>query len=75
MSVKKGARGCVNCKKELIQKMNEFLAPIRERKRYYQEHPEEIEKVLKDGTKVAKKRAEETMKDVKKAMQIDYFKK
>ena len=55
--------------------MNEFLAPIRERKRYYQEHPEEIEKVLKDGTKVAKKRAEETMKDVKKAMQIDYFKK
>ena len=25
---KKGTRGCVYCKKELIEKMNEFLKPI-----------------------------------------------
>ena len=69
---KAGARGCVACKRELILKMNEFLKPIREKKAYYREHPEEIERVLKAGTSKAKEQAQETMKVVKKAMKIDY---
>ena len=44
---KKGARGCVQCKKELIGKMNEFLKEIREKKHYYREHPEEVLAILK----------------------------
>ena len=68
-----GARGCVQCKKELIQKMNEFLAPIREKKKYLKEHPEEVEKVLQEGTNLAKEKAQETIKEVKKAMKINYF--
>ena len=69
---KKGARGCVACKKELIEKMNKFLEPIREKRKYYEEHPEEIESILKEGTKNAKEKAEITMKSVKTAMKIDY---
>lgn len=69
---KKGERGCVQCKKELCAAMQEFLKPIKERRKYYDEHPEEVEKVLQDGTKAAKEKAEETMKRVKKAMKIDY---
>ena len=69
---KKGARGCVQCKKELIDKMNEFLEPIREKRKYYDEHPEEVDKILAQGTKDAKEKAEVTIKEVKKAMKIDY---
>ncbi len=69
---KKGSRGCVQCKKELIEAMKEFLTPIKERRKYYDEHPEEVDKILADGTKAAKEKAEKVMKSVKKAMKIDY---
>lgn len=69
---KKGSRGCVQCKKELIEAMNNFLKPIQEKHKYYDEHPEEIEKILEKGTSSAREKAIETMKEVKKAMKIDY---
>ena len=69
---KEGKRGCVQCKKELINYMNQFLAPIREKRKYYEEHPDEVDQILKDGTKIAKEKAEEVMKHVKSAMMIDY---
>lgn len=69
---KEGKRGCVQCKKELINHMNQFLAPIREKRRYYEGHPDEVDQILKDGTKIAKEKAEEVMKHVKSAMMIDY---
>ena len=69
---KAGKRGCVQCKRELINHMNEFLKPIREKRKYYESHPEEVEKILKDGTKVAKEKAESTIKNVKSAMKINY---
>ena len=69
---KKGSRGCVQCKKELINKLNELLNPIKEKAKYYEEHPEEVDKILVNGTNNARKIAKETMKDVKKALKIDY---
>ena len=69
---KNGQRGCVACKKELISKMLEFLKPIKEKRRYYEEHPELVDKILSDGTFKARKVAKETIKDVKHKMKIDY---
>lgn len=69
---KNGSRGCVQCKRELIAAMNEFLTPIKEKKKYYDEHPEVVDKILKEGTEAAKAKAEEQMKKVRKAMKIDY---
>ncbi len=69
---KKGERGCVQCKKELIEAMNNYLKPIQEKRKYYEEHPEEVKKILEKGTNEAKQKAEETIKEVKKAMKIDY---
>ena len=69
---KAGARGCVQCKKELIEAMKEFLKPIQERRKFYEENPDEVKKVLEDGTKAARKRAINKMAEVKKAMKIDY---
>ena len=69
---KKGKRGCVQCKKELINHMNQFLAPIREKRKYYEEHPDEVDQILKGGTKAAKEKAEEVMKHVNSDMMIHY---
>lgn len=69
---KNGSRGCVQCKRELIAAMNEFLTPIKEKRKYYDEHPEVVDKILKEGTEAAKAKAEEQMKKVRKAMKIDY---
>lgn len=69
---KQGARGCVQCKKELIERMNEFLSDIRAKRKYYEEHPEIVDKILEDGTNKAKEKAKEQMAKVKHAMKIDY---
>ena len=68
-----GTRGCVACKKELAQNIIDFLAPMREKRKYYEERPELVDKFLISGTKKARKTAKETMKKVKKAMRLDYF--
>ena len=69
---KAGSRGCVQCKKELIENIKEFLKPIREKRKYYDDNPELVDKILKDGTSKAREKAIEQMKEVKKAMKIDY---
>ena len=70
---KLGQRGCVACKKELINKMNEFLSPIKERRKYYEENPELVDEILINGTKKAREKAKETIKEVKNSMKINYY--
>ena len=67
-----GARGCVACKKQLAKNICDTLKPIREKRAYYEEHPELVDKILMEGTLKAQKVAKETMKKVKKAMKLDY---
>lgn len=69
---KKGARGCVQCKKELIEAMNNFLRPIQERRKMYEENPELVQSILDKGTEKARERAKEVMSEVKHSMKIDY---
>lgn len=69
---KAGARGCVGCKCELIEKMIAFLEPFRKVRKHYEEHPEEVDKILMEGTKKAQEKATETMRRIKKSMMIDY---
>ena len=69
---KQGSRGCVACKRELITRMNEFLSDFRERRKYYVEHPEEVERILQEGTAKAREKSKEQLLKVKKAMKIDY---
>ena len=70
---KAGKRGCVTCKKQLAKNIIDYLAPIREKRKYYEEHLELVDKILKEGTEKARKVAKETMRDVKEAMKVDYF--
>ncbi len=68
-----GARGCVACKRQLAKNIIETLRPIREKRKYYEENLEIVDKILMEGTKKAQLTAKETMKKVKKAMKLDYF--
>ncbi|MCF0125234.1 MAG: tryptophan--tRNA ligase [Clostridia bacterium] len=70
---KEGKRGCVACKKQLANNINKTLNPIREKRSYYEKHPEEVDKILIEGTEKARQEAKRTMKKVKKAMKLDYF--
>ena len=70
---KAGKRGCVACKRELAKNIIEYLRPIREKRKYYEDNIELVNKILKEGTEKARKTAKETMKKVKSAMKLDYF--
>ena len=69
---KAGKRGCVACKKQLIEAVNKTLSPIREKRHYYEERPKEVMDILMAGTENARKVAKQTMVKVKKAMKLDY---
>lgn len=71
---KKGCIGCVACKKKLAESINSLLVPMNERRQKYIENPKIVDDILKEGTARAKKVAEETMREVRDAMQISYFK-
>lgn len=70
---RKGLRGCVACKKALANNIIETLRPIREKRKYYEEHPEIVDKILIEGTAKAREEARRTMKEIKQAMKLDYF--
>lgn len=70
---REGLRGCVDCKKQLAKNMINYLAPIREKRRYYEERPELVKKILMEGTEKARRRANQTMRKVKEVMKINYF--
>ena len=69
---KAGKRGCVACKKQLAQNIINTLEPIREKRKYYEERPDELKKILMEGTEKARQEAKITMKKVKEAMKLDY---
>ena len=46
---------------------------MRERRTYYEAHPEEVDRILKEGTEKARQTAKETMRKVKEAMMLNYF--
>ena len=71
---KAGKRGCVACKRQLTQNIIDYLKPIKEKRKYYEERPELVDEILLKGTKKAQEEAKKTMKKVKEAMMLNYFK-
>ena len=69
----KGGLGDVKIKKVLYNVLDEILSPIREKRRYYEEHLDEVYSILKEGTNKANEKANKTLKEVKKAIMIDFF--
>jgi len=62
--------GCIECKGWLADSIIAELAPIQERRRKYEQDEGLVWDILADGAKRAAARAEETMAEVRAAMNL-----
>lgn len=69
-SCRSGVLGCVDCKTKCSAKINEFLTPILEARKIYENDITKVKDIISDGEKRAKVVAESTMNDVRTAMKI-----
>lgn len=62
--------GCVDCKKPLIEKVNEEQATMRQRAQQFEEDPDLVNAIIQEGSEKARSEARETLEDVKEAVGI-----
>ena len=66
------AIGCLDCKQPVIDGILQEQAPMRERAAYYQDNPVLVKEIVAQGCDRASNLAQETMRDVRSAMGLDY---
>jgi tryptophanyl-tRNA synthetase len=64
--------GCLECKQPVIDAVIRELTPMRERAQQYLEDPALVKNVISDGCERARELAQETMRDVREAMGLNY---
>ncbi len=57
-------RGCVDCKRQLAGSINNFLEPLRERRREFEARPGYVREILDEGSKRARAIAIRTIEEV-----------
>ena len=62
--------GCVDCKRLMAENLNKSLAPIRERRRPYEQEPRRVWDVLEEGTRKARSLAQTTMAEARAAVKL-----
>jgi len=74
--VDKGCRsaaiGCLECKQPVIDAVLAEQKPMRERAQTYLDDPTLVRSIIADGCEKARKLAQETMRDVREAMGLEY---
>ncbi len=74
--VQKGCRsagiGCLECKQPVIDAVLKEQEPMRERAKAYLDDPTLVRNIIADGCDRARKLANETIRDVRQAMGLDY---
>ncbi|MBP8897640.1 MAG: tryptophan--tRNA ligase [Sulfuritalea sp.] len=74
--VQKGCRsagiGCIECKQPVIDGVLAEQKPMHERAKMYEEDPQLVRNIIADGCEKARKLAQETMRDVREAIGLDY---
>ena len=69
----RGGLGDVKVKKFLNKVLEAELGPIRERRKMWEQRIPDVYDILHEGSKVAEKKAAETLNDVREAMKINSF--
>lgn len=67
---RKAAIGCVECKRRLARRVEEFLNPMHARQDHYRGNPDEVRAIIEDGNGRARKIAAFTMEEVRDAVRI-----
>lgn len=65
-----GERGCADCKRQLAKKVNEALAEIREKRKYYESHLDEVHEVLHFGAEKSREVTKKILEDVRNIVGI-----
>jgi len=60
--------GCLECKEVLIESLIELLTPYREKRKFYESHPQEVWQILQAGADRAREKARKTMEEVRRAI-------
>jgi len=63
----------VEVKSRLLAVLEEFLAPIRERRAELAAKPKLVDELLAAGSERGRREATETLREVRHAMKLDYF--
>ena len=63
-------RGCADCKRQLGAKINERMREIRERRSYYEAHPEIVEEIIRAGSEKARVEAAKILKEVREIVRM-----
>lgn len=66
----KNGLGWGDAKKQLFEVVNNYIKPMREKFEYYQNHREEVDKILQDGAIKARSIATPFLKKIKKAIGV-----
>ncbi|SEN16996.1 tryptophanyl-tRNA synthetase [Nitrosospira multiformis] len=64
--------GCLDCKQPVIDAILTEQRPMHQRARMYEEEPSLVRNIIADGCEKADKLAQETMREVREAMGLDY---
>ena len=64
--------GCLECKQPVIDSVLAELAPMRERAQKFLDDPTLVKNIVTDGCEKARKLAQETMREVREAMGLEY---
>ena len=65
-----GKLGCVDCKMNAAKHLSEYLAPIREKRKYYESHLQEVKDILYEGESHGRQIAQNTMSEVREVMKL-----
>lgn len=65
-----GVLGCVECKTKCAAKINSFLKPVIEKRKYYENNLDQVKEILFEGEKKAKTVARNTMEEVHTKMKL-----
>jgi len=72
---RQGRVGDVEVKQKLARALNRFLEPIRQRRAEFERRPGIVEEILIEGSKVARREAQETLRLAEEAMGLTYFRR
>ena len=64
--------GCVDCKRPIVDAVNNELAPIQQAAKEYEEDPALIKNIIAEGSEAARDQAKATLQEVREVIGLDY---
>ncbi|HPU93028.1 MAG TPA: tryptophan--tRNA ligase [Candidatus Saccharicenans sp.] len=64
--------GCLECKKVVIEALITEFETFRQKRTYYEQHPDEVWTIFNEGSALAREVARKTMEEVRQVMGLDF---